>query len=76
MGFGRKKKQDQLSITSKRFKNIPGIHIVKYLSVIENIIFKHTAHNREGFALGAVLAAEWIRYKKGIFSMKDVLGID
>ncbi|AGC66894.1 dihydrodipicolinate reductase [Candidatus Uzinura diaspidicola str. ASNER] len=71
-----KKKQYQLAISSKRFKNSPGIHVVKYQSVIENIIFKHTALKREGFALGAIIAAEWINYKKGIFSMKDVLEID
>jgi 4-hydroxy-tetrahydrodipicolinate reductase len=72
----KKKKQKQLLINSKRFKNIPGIHIIKYQSVIENIIFKHTALSRKGFAIGVVSAAEWISYKKGIFSMKDVLGID
>lgn len=74
--LGEKKIQEQLLITSKRLKKIPGLHIVKFQSVIEKIIFKHTALNREGFALGVVIAAEWINYKKGIFSMKDVLGID
>lgn len=68
-------KKNNISIFSKRFKKIAGIHIVKYQSIIETIIFKHTAHNRKGFALGAVIAAEWINYKKGIFTMKDVLGI-
>lgn len=76
MGLGRKKKQCQLAISSKRFKNIPGIHVVKYQSVIETIIFKHTSLKIEGFALGAIIAAEWINYKKGILSMKDVLEID
>jgi len=66
----------KLSIISKRFKNIAGIHIVKYQSDIENIIFKHTTINREGFALGAVIAAEWICYKKGIFTMKDIVGFN
>ncbi len=70
------KKKDHLLINSKRFKKVPGIHVIKYQSFIENIIFKHTAFNREGFALGAVIAAEWISYKKGIFSMKDVLEIE
>jgi len=71
-----KKNQYQLLINSKRFKNIPGIHVVKYQSFIESMIFKHTAFNREGFALGAVIVAEWISYKKGIFTMKDILEID
>lgn len=68
-------KKNKLSMISKRFKNIAGIHLVKYQSIIETIIFKHTALNRKGFALGAVLAAEWINYKKGIFTMKDILCI-
>ncbi|WP_185861348.1 4-hydroxy-tetrahydrodipicolinate reductase [Blattabacterium cuenoti] len=70
-----KKTKNQILILSKRFNNIPGIHIVKYESKIEEIKIKHKAHNREGFALGAVIAAEWIQNKKGIFSMKEVLGI-
>lgn len=70
-----KKRREQLLINSKRFKKIPGIHIVKYQSIIETIIFKHATLNREGFAIGVIIAAEWISYKKGIFSMKNVLGI-
>lgn len=69
-------KKNKLSMISKRFKQIAGIHIIKYQSIIETIIFKHTAVNKKGFALGAVIAAEWIKYKKGIFTMKDVLGIN
>lgn len=72
----KKKLENHLLINSKRFKNIPGLHIVKYQSVIDLIIFKHTALNREGFALGAVIAAEWINYKKGIYNMKHVLELD
>jgi len=52
----------------------PGTHLVKYYSTIDDIEIIHTAHSREGFAGGAVLAAEFIQNKKGIFSMKDVLG--
>lgn len=63
-----------LSIISKREDPAPGTHLVKYSSSIDDIEIIHTAHNRKGFALGAVLAAEFIRDKKGIFSMKDVLG--
>ncbi|HEY1870387.1 MAG TPA: dihydrodipicolinate reductase C-terminal domain-containing protein [Chitinophagaceae bacterium] len=51
------------------------MHKVKYCSAIDDIEIIHTAHNRQGFALGAVLAAEYIHDKKGIFSMKDVLNL-
>jgi 4-hydroxy-tetrahydrodipicolinate reductase len=64
----------QLTIISERVDPAPGTHEVKYASPIDDIEIIHTAHNREGFAGGAVLAAEYIKGKKGIFSMKDVLG--
>ena len=64
----------ELPILSKRLDPAPGTHEVRYLSTVDDIEIIHTAHNREGFAGGAVLAAEYIRDKKGIFSMKDVLG--
>ena len=64
----------ELSIISKRIDEVPGTHSVKYFSGIDDIEIIHTAHNRKGFAAGAVLAAEFINGKKGIFSMKDVLG--
>ncbi|WP_185860794.1 4-hydroxy-tetrahydrodipicolinate reductase [Blattabacterium cuenoti] len=70
-----KKTKNQILILSKRLNNIPGTHVVKYESKIENIKIQHKAHSREGFALGAVIASEWIQGKKGIFSMKEVLGI-
>lgn len=66
---------DQLAIISKRIDPAPGTHIVKYSSPIDDIEITHTAHNRKGFATGAVLAAEFIKDKKGIFSMKEVLGL-
>ena len=66
--------ENELSIISKRLDEVPGTHSVKYLSAIDDIEIIHTAHNRKGFAQGAVLAAEFIADKKGIFSMKDVLG--
>ena len=66
---------DELSITSKRIDPAPGTHTVKYSAAVDDIEIIHTAHNREGFALGAVLAAEFIHGKKGIFSMQDVLGL-
>lgn len=66
---------DELEIISERVDPAPGTHKVKYYSAIDDIEIIHTAHNRKGFALGAVLAAEYIHDKKGIFSMKEVLGL-
>ena len=66
---------EELSIISERTDPAPGTHIVTYTSDIDNIEITHTAHNRQGFALGAVLAAEFLRNKKGVYSMSDVLGI-
>lgn len=66
---------EALSIISKREDPAPGTHSIKYSSAIDDIEIIHTAHSRQGFALGAVLAAEYVYNKKGIFSMKDVLGI-
>lgn len=65
-----------LSIISEREANIPGTHIVKYSSPIDEIELKHTAHNRTGFASGALLAAEWLIGKTGYYSMEDVLGFN
>jgi len=65
--------EKELSIISKRINEVPGTHSVKYFSAVDDIEIIHTAHNRKGFAEGAVLAAEFIVDKKGIFSMKDVL---
>ncbi|WP_339654911.1 4-hydroxy-tetrahydrodipicolinate reductase [uncultured Maribacter sp.] len=64
-----------LPITAKRIGETPGTHTVTYDNVVDSIEIKHTAHNREGFALGAVTAAEWIIGKTGIFSMRDVLNL-
>ncbi|AID37468.1 4-hydroxy-tetrahydrodipicolinate reductase [Candidatus Walczuchella monophlebidarum] len=66
---------NQLVITSQRIEHVIGIHTIRYHSTIDDISLQHRANNREGFALGAVVAAEWVSKKKGIFSMKDVLGI-
>jgi len=66
---------EELSIISERIDPAPGTHYVKYSSEVDDIEIIHTAHSRKGFALGAVLAAEYISDKKGIFSMKDVLNI-
>jgi 4-hydroxy-tetrahydrodipicolinate reductase len=67
-------KREELEIISERIDPSPGTHLVKYSSPIDEIEIIHRAHNRMGFATGAVLAAEFIKGKKGIFSMKDVLG--
>lgn len=64
---------DELSILSHRVENVPGTHVINYQSTIDEIEITHTAHNRKGFALGAVVAAEYIHNKKGIFTMSDVL---
>lgn len=63
-----------LSIISERTDPYPGLHEVNYQSSIDEIAIIHNAHSRDGFAYGAVLAAEYIASKKGIFTMKDVLG--
>jgi len=65
----------EIHIEAKRIEGIPGTHEITYNSEIDAISIKHTAHSRQGFAMGAVIAAEWIKNKKGIFSMKDVLNI-
>jgi 4-hydroxy-tetrahydrodipicolinate reductase len=64
-----------IPIEAKRIPDVPGTHTVWYSSEVDTIEIKHTAHNRKGFALGAVIAAEWIIGKIGVFTMKDVLNI-
>lgn len=68
-------KATAVKIEAKRIPNVPGTHRIKYSSKIDSIEIKHTANNRQGFALGAVIAAEWLQNKTGVFSMKDVLNI-
>ena len=65
-----------IPISSKRIKDVPGTHIVAYESEIDSIEIKHTAHNRKGFAHGAIIAAEWLMNKNGVYTMKDVLNLD
>jgi len=67
--------KQKIEIEAKRIENVPGIHKINYNSEIDSIEITHTAHNRSGFGLGAVIAAEWIVGKKGIFTMRDVLNI-
>ena len=68
-------KEKELGIFAIREDEVPGTHSVFYKSSVDEIEIKHTAYSRNGFALGAVIAAEWIKGKTGNFSMKDVLGL-
>lgn len=70
-----KTSEENIPIIAKRIPDVPGTHSVWYESEVDTLEIKHTAHSRKGFALGAVIAAEWISDKKGVFSMKDVLNI-
>ena len=64
-----------IPILSERTGDVPGTHRVAYDSGVDRIEIRHTAHNREGFAMGALMAAEWLVGKKGVFTMKDVLNL-
>jgi len=66
-------KPEDLFIESFRIDQVPGTHIVKYESAIDDLEIKHIAHSREGFAKGAVMVAEWIKDKRGIYTMDDFL---
>lgn len=66
---------NEIHIDAKRIAEVPGTHSIFYKSAVDEIEIKHTAFNRQGFALGAVVAAEWIIGKNGVFSMKDVLNL-
>ena len=71
--LGSTENNHEIGITSERVDPAPGTHVVKYTSPIDDIEIKHTAHNRIGFATGALVAAEFLLGKKGVFTMKDVL---
>nr|WP_298994027.1 4-hydroxy-tetrahydrodipicolinate reductase [uncultured Polaribacter sp.] len=73
--LGTEISETNIPIEAKRIPDVPGTHTVWYSSEVDTIEIKHTAHNRKGFALGAVIAAEWIIGKTGVFTMKDVLNI-
>jgi 4-hydroxy-tetrahydrodipicolinate reductase len=74
--LGEAGQKEEISIISKRIDPAPGTHIISYDSPIDSIEIKHTAHNRTGFASGAVLAAEFMKGKKGVYGMRDVLKIN
>lgn len=65
-------KPNQLLIESHRIEEVPGTHTVIYSSEVDDIEFKHKAHSRAGFALGAVIAAEWLVDKTGFFNISDM----
>ena len=67
--------QNEIPIKALRIEDVKGTHTVFYRSAIDTLSIKHEAHSRDGFALGALLAAEWLQGKKGVYSMKDVLGV-
>jgi len=68
-------KESEIPIVAKRIEDVPGTHAIEYTSEVDTLEIKHTAHNRNGFALGAIIAAEWLVGKTGVFTMKDVLGL-
>jgi 4-hydroxy-tetrahydrodipicolinate reductase len=69
-------KEDQLLITSQRREHVPGTHTVVYSSEVDDIELKHTAHSRAGFALGAVIAAEWLQHKQGFYNIADIFNFN
>jgi 4-hydroxy-tetrahydrodipicolinate reductase len=68
--------ENNIYIDAQRIENISGTHSVFYTSEVDTIEIKHTAHSRDGFALGSVIAAEWLVGKKGVFTMRDVLELE
>lgn len=66
---------NEINIVSERIDPAPGTHIISYQSAIDTIEIIHTAHSRQGFAAGAIMAAEFAVTKKGVYNMKDVLGL-
>ncbi|NNF75818.1 MAG: 4-hydroxy-tetrahydrodipicolinate reductase [Flavobacteriaceae bacterium] len=73
--LNRSTSENSIPIQADRVKDVTGTHIIDYSSEMDSIKIYHEAFNRQGFALGAVIAAEWLRDKSGIFTMKDVLNI-
>lgn len=69
------KSSNEIEIISKRIDNVLGTHTISYNSIVDSIEIKHTAHSREGFASGAIVAAEFIKSKKGVFGMNELLKI-
>ncbi|WP_428742507.1 4-hydroxy-tetrahydrodipicolinate reductase [Tenacibaculum sp.] len=70
-----KTSEKNIPITAIRTPDVPGTHTITYSSEVDTIDIRHTAHNRQGFALGAVIAAEWLQNKTGVYTMRDVLNL-
>lgn len=73
--LGTSVEDNEIPIEAKRIENVPGTHSVNYESKADSLSIIHRAHNRDGFALGAIIAAEWLLNRKGVFTMNDVLNI-
>lgn len=69
----KRAKEDEIEIKSYRIGEVTGMHKVMYESRMDSIEITHTAHNREGFAIGAVMAAEWLKGREGVYAMRDVI---
>ena len=72
-GQSENMKKSDLPISAIREENVPGTHLISYTSEIDTLTIEHQAHNRKGFALGAVIAAEFIHKKQGVYTMSDIL---
>jgi 4-hydroxy-tetrahydrodipicolinate reductase len=66
--------ENQIPIVSLREGTVPGTHVIRYDSVVDSIEIQHVAHSRAGFAMGAVVAGEWLKDRKGVFGMDDLIG--
>lgn len=75
VGSAPKVADQQIGVTALRLPDVPGTHSIHYTSEIDTLTITHEAHSRKGFALGAVIAAEFLLHKKGIFTMRDVLSL-
>ncbi|WP_028375125.1 4-hydroxy-tetrahydrodipicolinate reductase [Leeuwenhoekiella sp. MAR_2009_132] len=67
--------EHKITIKALREGEVPGTHTITYKSQVDELVIEHKAHNRHGFALGAIIAAEWLKDKKGVHTMKDVLNL-
>ncbi len=73
IGQSENMEKSDLPISAIREENVPGTHLISYTSEIDTLTIEHQAHNRKGFALGAVIAAEFIHKKQGVYTMSDIL---
>ena len=76
LSLDKNSNENTIYIDAQRIENVPGTHSIFYTSAVDTIEIKHTAHSRDGFAFGAVIAAEWLVGKKGVFTMRDVLELE